>query len=101
MNRRPPSSHRPATLFPSTPLFRSLTSDSPNRLAQASFSRANCGATTGYSDEVRVSRGKNAAVSGDTVLRFDDNHATEWPNNDRDVIGFSWSDDSQIGRAHV
>jgi hypothetical protein len=72
------------------------TSQAPNGHAQASFSRANCGATTGYRYEVRVSGSGNASTTGDTVLRFDDNHAENWPNDDREVVSMSWTDKGHL-----
>lgn len=70
------------------------TSASPNGLAQASFSRANCGATTAYRYEVRISQGAESA--GETVLRFDDNHAQDWVDDDRKLIDMSWSGDKNL-----
>ena len=72
------------------------TSLAPDGHAQATFSRANCGATTGYSYEVRVFSDGNASIAGETVLRFDDNHAVNWPNDDRDVLSMSWVAERQL-----
>jgi hypothetical protein len=72
------------------------TSQARNGQAQAAFSRANCGATTGYRYEVRVSSKGDAAAIGDTVLRFDDNHAKNWPNDDRKVLSMSWTNDGRL-----
>lgn len=72
------------------------TSQAPDGHAQASFARANCGATTGYRYEVRVSGSGNAATTGDTVLRLDDNHAENWPNDDPEVVSMSWTDKGHL-----
>ena len=72
------------------------TSEAPNSRAQAAFSRANCGATTGYRYEVRVSSVGNAATAGDIVLRFDDNHAENWPADDSKVLTMSWTTDRHL-----
>jgi hypothetical protein len=64
---------------------------SPDGAREAGFYKKNCGATTGYIYEVRVSRGGEPSSSGETVLRFDDNHAVRWPDDDREVLALSWN----------
>lgn len=70
------------------------TSESPNGGAKVSFFRANCGATTGYRYDVQISQGAEAA--GDTILRFDDNHARDWVDDDRKLIEMAWLDDKNL-----
>lgn len=58
---------------------------------EAGFFRASCGATTGYVYEVRVAKaGASLIKDGETVLRFDDNHAQVWPSEERDILNLSW-----------
>ncbi|WP_133366463.1 hypothetical protein [Qipengyuania sediminis] len=66
------------------------TSQAPDGYVQAQFSRINCGATAGYKYEVRISSADTIAMKGHTVLRFDDNHAEVWPNDDREILSMSW-----------
>jgi hypothetical protein len=69
---------------------------SPSGGKEAGFFRANCGATTGYAYEVRISGDGPVLTGGKTVLRFDDNHARDWPKDERQVVGLSWSGDNKL-----
>ena len=69
---------------------------SPDGGKEAGFFRANCGATTGYAYEVRVSGDGPVLNGGKRVLRFDDNHAVDWPKDEREVVGLSWSNNNKL-----
>lgn len=72
------------------------TSESPNGFARASFIKANCGATTPFRYDVRVSDTDGEISSGTLVLRFDDNHAREWVDDDATLIDMSWQGNKEL-----
>ena len=76
-------------------LIYSVKSPVGNKTAR--FVRGNCGATTGYKYEVRISKDSDSALEdGKAVLRFDDNHAENWPVDERQLIALTWSDDKKL-----
>lgn len=72
------------------------TQISPGGDRQAGFFRKNCGATSGYVYEVRVSEKGLPPSEGETVLRFDDNHGKNWPADDSGVVRLAWQDDTHL-----
>lgn len=71
-----------------------LASQSPSGLSEALFTKANCGATTGYRYDIRIS--KKGELAGDTAIRFDDNHACEWVENEKLLLDILWLDDKNL-----
>jgi len=63
---------------------------------QARLVRNNCGATSGFSYEVRLSVPGDAPQSGTVVLRFDSNHALNWPQDEAGVVRLSWQGDQRL-----
>lgn len=74
----------------STETISSLRSPSGANVAR--FLRRNCGATTGFVYEVEVSSAGGSAAA-ETVLRFDGNHPTRWPDRETDVLQLRWQGD--------
>lgn len=63
---------------------------------QARLVRTNCGATSSYGYEVMLAIPGDVPAAGTVVLRFDSNHAMDWPQDDAGVVRLTWRNDQQL-----
>ena len=78
----------------SSELLSSQTSQ--DHRTEAAFFKKNCGATSGYVYELRVGQSTVEPLSRGLALRFDNDHQTDWPIDDRGLINLKWDDKSKL-----
>ena len=59
----------------------------------ARLEKKNCGATTGYVYEVKA---LDRDGGSQTVLRFDNDHNPDWPDDDKALLDMRWVGGSQL-----
>jgi len=73
-----------------------LTSQNAPGGQQARLVRGDCGATSSFVYEVRLAVPGDAPAAGKVVLRFDSNHAMDWPQDDANIVRITWQGDRQL-----
>jgi hypothetical protein len=73
-----------------------VASPSPDQAKVAAVVRRNCGATTDFAYELSIGRPKSTPSDTTVVLRFDSGHATDWPDDEKQLVTLDWKSHQQL-----